>query len=119
MFAAKSVTAAQAKSFHLKLFMYMAEFHLGSMLDKSLAKRLKQVRDETEKSWLKIERPFAEAEADVDEFVAEFDRLTLNFQDEMANVMTPEQYVTLFDLKPSDRITLADPNIVSKVFKGK
>ncbi len=119
MFAAKSVTATQAKSFHIKLFMYMAEFHLGSMLDSKLAKRLKQVRGETEKSWLKIERPFAAAEADVDDFVAEFDKLTLTFQDEMANAMTPEQYVTLFDLKPSERIILADPTIVSKVFKGK
>jgi hypothetical protein len=116
---AKSVTAAQAKSFHLKLFMYMAEFNLGSMLDGTLAKRLKQVRGETEKSWSKIERPFAAAETDTDEFVAEFNRLTLNFQDEMANALTPEQYFTLFDLKPSERVILADPNIVSKVFKEK
>lgn len=119
MIKAKSVTAAQAKSFHLKLFMHMAEFNLGSMLDKTLAKRLKQVRGEAEKSQLKMEGPFAAAEADADEFVAEFNRLTLKFQDEMANAMTPEQYYTLFDLKPSERVILADPNIVSKVYKGK
>ncbi|MEJ2407674.1 MAG: hypothetical protein P8171_26120, partial [Candidatus Thiodiazotropha sp.] len=116
MLKAKSVTATQARSFHLKLFMYMAEFQLGPMLDKPLAKRLKQIRGNTEKMWMKVERPFAEAEANVDEFVAEFDRLTLDFQDEMANAMSPEQYFTLFDLKPSERVVLADPSIVSKVF---
>jgi hypothetical protein len=116
---AESVKAQQATAFHLKLFMYMAEFHLGPMLDKTLAKRLKKVRGDTEKARLKIERPFAEAEANVEEFVAEFDRLTLDFQDEMANAMTPEQYFTLFDLRPTERVVLADPNIVSKAFRNK
>ena len=95
----------------------MAEFQLGPMLDKPLVKRLKQVRGATEKAWLKIERPFAETEAGVDEYVAEFDRITLGFQDKMAEAMTPEQYFTLFELKPDERIVLADPRIVAKTYR--
>lgn len=117
MLKQRTVTAKQAKAFHLKLFMYMAEFQLGPMLDKPLAKRLKQVREKTEKTRMKIEKPFVEAEVNVDEFVAEFDRITLEFQDEMAGTMTPEQYITLFDLKPSERVVLADQSIISEVFR--
>lgn len=117
MFKAESVNASEATALHVRLFMYMAEFHLGPMLDKTLLKRLKKVRSNTEKARLKIERPFAEGEADADAFVAAFDRITLDFQDEMANAMTAEQYLTLFDLRPDERVVLADQNIVSKVFK--
>lgn len=119
MIKSQATTAAQASAFHLKLFMYMAEFHLGPMLDKTLAKRLKQVRNDTEKARLKIEKPFAANEAGAADFVAAFDRLTLDFQDEMANAMTAEQYLTLFDLKPDERVVLTDRNIVAKVFKLK
>jgi hypothetical protein len=119
MIKSQTATAAQASAFHLKLFMYMAEFHLGPMLDKTLAKRLKQVRNDTEKARLKIEKPFAANEAGAADFVATFDRITLDFQDEMANAMTAEQYLTLFDLKPDERVVLADQNIVKKVFKLK
>lgn len=114
----RSVTAPQATAFHLKLFMYMAEFHLGPMLDKTLGKRLKQVRGNTEKARMKIEKPFAEGETGVKEFAKSFDQLTLDFQDEMANAMTQEQYLTLFDLKPGERIVLADQRIVSEMFKS-
>lgn len=115
---AESVRASEATAFHLKLFMYQAEFHLGPMLDKTLAKRLKQVRNDTEKARLKIEKPFAAGEARAGDFVEEFDKITLAFQDEMANAMTAEQYVTLFDLKPDERVVLADRSIVAKVFKS-
>lgn len=117
LFKAPSVGVPQATALHVRLFMYMAEFHLGPMLDRALAKRLKQVRSNAEKARLKIERPFAEGEAGADAFVAAFDRITLDFQDEMANAMTAEQYLTLFDLQPDERVVLADQNIVSKVFR--
>lgn len=113
---AKTISVSQAGNFHLKLFMYMAEFHLGPMLDKALAKRLKEVRRNTERTRAKVERPFAFGEAEPLEFVRAFDEITLAFQDEMANSMTPEQYQTLFDLKPDERIVLADQTIIEKLF---
>jgi hypothetical protein len=114
----RSVTAAEATAFHLKLFMYMAEFNLGPMLGKRLAKRLKQLRNATERKRLKLEQPFAKGEARSEEFVAAFNQVTLDFQDEMADAMTPEQYVTMFDLRPDERVVLADQKIVARAFKG-
>lgn len=117
MIKSQTATAAQASAFHLKLFMYMAEFNLGPMLDKPLTKRLQQIRSSTEKARLKIEAPFAQGKAHAKEFVEAFNEITLGFQDEMANSMTARQYMTLFDLKPDERVVLADQRIASKVFK--
>lgn len=119
MLKSKTVTTAQATSINLELFMYMAEFNLGPLFNRELAKRLKTVRSTTEKTRMKIEKPFAAEEISASEFVDEFDRITLSFQDEMANALTPEEYMTLFDLKPDERVVLADRKIVAKVFKTK
>ena len=117
MLKAESVAASESTAFHLKLFMYMAEFNLGPKLDKDLAKRLKQIRGETEKARQKIERPFAAKAIDPEGFVAEFNRITLEFQNRMAESMKADQYYTLFDLKPDERVVLADQRIVSRAFK--
>lgn len=116
MMKAKTVAPDEAQSFHLKLFMYMAEFNLGPMLDKTLANKLKQVRNKIEKVRAKAEAAFANEKMDAREFVDAFNKATIDFQDEMASVMKPAQYETLFDLKPGDHVILADQNIVSKVF---
>ena len=50
------------------------------------------------------------------EFVDRFNKITILFQDEMASVMKPEQYETLYDLKPGDRVLLADRKIVKRVY---
>lgn len=113
---ARTIVAAEAQSFHLRLFMYMAEFNLGPMLDKTLANKLKQVRSRIEKVRVKAETAFASEKMTAQEFVDAFNKATIDFQDEMASVMQPAQYETLFDLKPGDHVILADQNIVSKVF---
>ena len=116
MMKARILVAAEAQSFHLRLFMYMAEFNLGPMLDKTLANKLKQVRSRIEKVRVKAETVFANEKMKAQEFVDAFNKATIDFQDEMASVMQPAQYETLFDLKPGDHVILADQNIVSKVF---
>jgi len=115
----KTVTTAQASSINLELFMYMAEFNLGPLFNRELAKRLKAVRSTTEKARMKIEKPFGAEDISAGEFVEEFDRITLSFQDEMANTLTTEEYMTLFDLKPDERVVLADRKIVARAFKTK
>jgi len=116
MMKARTIVPAEAQSFHLRLFMYMAEFNLGPMLDKTLANKLKQVRSRIEKVRVKAETAFANEKMKAQEFVDAFNKATIDFQDEMASVMQPAQYETLFDLKPGDHVILADQNIVSKVF---
>jgi len=119
MLKAKAVAPDQAEDFHLKLFMYMAEFHLGSRLDKKLSNNIRKLRLKTERVRLKAERAFAEREMAPNEFVDAINKATVDFQDEMANSMKPEQYESLFDLKPGEQVILADPSIVSKAFAAR
>lgn len=113
---ARALAPAETEGFHVKLFMYMAEFHLGPMLDKPLAGKLKQVRVRTEKARLKVESAFAEEMMPAREFVEAVNQATISLQDELANAMTPAQYETLLDLKPGDQVILADPRIVAEVY---
>jgi hypothetical protein len=108
---ARTFGIRQAESFHMKLFMHMAEFNLGPMLDRNLSKKLKAVRGKTEKRLMRTERVFAAGEMAPEEFLDEFDRTTLAFQSEMANAMMAGQYETLFELKPDDTVVLADREI--------
>lgn len=119
MMRAKTIVPVDAEVFHVKLFMHMAQFHLGPMLDKALSNRLKQVRSKIEKVRVKAETAFAGEKKEkmaAREFVDAFDKATIQFQDEMANAMTLEQYRTLFDLNRDDRVILADRSIVKRVF---
>jgi len=116
MMKARTIAPAEAQSFHLRLFMFMAEFNLGPMLDKTLASKLKQVRSRIEKVRVKAETAFANEKMKPSEFVDAFNKATIDFQDEMASIMKPAQYETLFDLKPGDHVILADRNIVTKAF---
>jgi len=119
MMKAKAIGPVEAESFHIQLFMYMAAFHLGPMLDKALSSKLKQVRIKIEKERIKDETEFSNNEMNAQEFVDAFNKATIEFQDEMASVMKPEQYETIFDLKVGDHVLLADPKIVKKVFSVK
>ena len=42
--SAKGLTGPDLAGFHLKLFMYKAEYNLGSKLDKSLSAKLRDIR---------------------------------------------------------------------------
>ena len=116
MMKQKSIGPGDAEDFHLTLFMHMAEFNLGSLLDRRLTTRLKQVRRKIERVRVKVETAFAEDEMPAREFVEDFNKTTLAFQDEMANAMTPAQYKTLFGLNPAERVILADQRIIKGIF---
>ena len=49
-------------------------------------------------------------------FVAEFDRLTLKFQADVAEVLEPRSYQALLNLPPDERIVLSDPEIVERTY---
>ncbi len=75
-----------------------------------------EIRNRTEKVRVKAETAFNDKELSAQEFVDSFNKATIEFQDEMASIMKPEQYETLFDLKPDERVILAEQEIVTKVF---
>jgi hypothetical protein len=108
--------AAEAMDFHLELFMHMAEFNLGTKLDPPLASKLREVRGQIESERGEPEEAFKNEEMEAKEFVDRFNDLTIRFQTEMANVMKPDQYESLFELKPDEQVILADPEIVKRVY---
>lgn len=50
------------------------------------------------------------------EFVTEFNKITIGFQDDVANTLNKGQYERLFELNRDDRIVLADPDIISSLY---
>lgn len=113
---ARSVAPADARQFHQALFMHMAEFQLGPMLNRQLATRLRRVHTKTEKARGKLQSALSAKEMPMGEYVRAFNRQTIAFQEEMANLMTREQYVSMFDLKRGVTVLLADPEIVRKAY---
>ncbi|HME73404.1 MAG TPA: hypothetical protein VKM54_26605 [Myxococcota bacterium] len=111
--------AAGASDLQLALFMHMAEFNLGPMLDRPLSRNPKQIRGKTEKARHKPEAAYQNDEMSASEFADAFDEITLSFQSEMANTMDRHAYKTLFDLEPHERIVLTDPRIVKQVEKSR
>jgi len=104
--------------FHLKLFMYKAQYSLGSKVNKSLSAKLKDIRMSTEWSRMKIEDLFANKEMKASELVNALNKETILFQEAVANALKADQYKLLFGLKPGDTVILADPRIVKKVYGG-
>ena len=108
---ANSPTAVRALA--VQLFMLMAEFHLGPMLDRTLERKLREVRGMIEIRRIKVEAAFSNNELTFRQFANAVDEVTLELQREMVSAMSPVQYETLFDLTPGDEITLANPEVVS------
>ncbi len=107
------------EGFHLKLFMHKVEYSLRSGLDKSLSRKLQDVRLSAERSRMKIEDWFSHREMKASEFVKAFNKETILFQEAAAGVLKAKQYQALFGLEPGDTVILADPRIVKKVFRDK
>ncbi len=114
--ASKSLSGELAAGFHMKLFMYMAEYHLGPLLDKKKTRTLERVRARAERRRVKVEAAFARQEMAPAEFVEQTDADTIAFQHEMAESLSEVEYQSLFDLKRGDVVVLADPRIVKKAF---
>jgi hypothetical protein len=43
----------------------------------------------------------------------------LEFQDEVAQVLDEQSYITLLNLSPDERIVLSDPEIVERTYGGR
>ena len=115
----KGLPGPDLARFHLKLFMYKAQFSLGDQLDRTLSARLRDIRMSAEWSRMKIEDLFINKEMNVGEFVNALNKETILFQEAAANTLKRDQYKLLFGLKPGETVILADPRIVKKVYGGK
>jgi hypothetical protein len=117
--SAKGLRGPDLAGFHLKLFMYKAQYSLGPKLDKTLSAKLQDIRMSAEWSRMKIEDLFTNEEMRAGEFVEALNKETVLFQEAAANTLKPDQYKRLFGLKPGDTVILADPRIVKDVYGDK
>ncbi len=111
-----SLTTADARELHVSLFLNMADFEIGPMLDKKLNSNIRKERE-------KIDISIEEAQAGINkdrsnfmEYIEAFNDITEKFQDDMANLLSAEAYEALFGLKPDERIVLADPSILKREY---
>ena len=106
----------ESREINVDLFMIMADFELGPTLDKKLASHLKKLRTETEFSIEKLQSITAKDIGNMKKYVKRFNKITEEFQDNMANLLRKEEYEALFALKPEERILLADPEILKSEY---
>ena len=105
------------EAFHLELFMHQVDYKLGSRVDRTAERRLRNIRQSTERSRLKIEEWLTNHHMTAAEFAREFDAETAVFQHAVAGALKPTQYSKLFDLRPGTIVTLADPRILRRAVK--
>jgi hypothetical protein len=106
------------EAFHLALFAHMLAYYLGPRLDADLRGHLLAIRREVETRRMNAEADYAVGRSSGSEFVGMFDQITLDFQSQMADVMTDGQYQTLFRLKKEERVLLSDPEITKDAFRA-
>ncbi len=112
----RGIRAEEVEARHVKLFLHMAEYKLQKHFTKTNAGKLRSIRAKTERIRLKIEESYANEEMSIKDFITEFNSLTIDFQNQLANSLKPNYYEQLLDLKPGDTIILADREIVKKEY---
>jgi hypothetical protein len=117
--SAKGIAGSDLESFQVKLFMYKAQFSLGTKLSSSLSRKLQDIRRSAERSRMKIEDWFTHEEMKASEFVVALNKEIVLFQEAAAGVLKVEQYKALFGLKPGDNVILADPRIMKQAYADK
>lgn len=113
----KSLQPSDARKLQVRLFQLMVDFHLGPMVDKKLNTKILKVREVTEKRIEKAQGGITKVKADIGEYAKAINKITNRFQDDMADLLNAEAYKALFELKPDERVILADPNILLKEYK--
>jgi hypothetical protein len=115
---AEAMDPKEANAFQMELFEHMAKFRLGSELDDTLSKSLLEVREKVEGVIVENEISFKNEEKDVHEFINTFNKMTIQFQDEMAGIMNDKNYQALFDQKREsvNHVLLSDPDILAEVY---
>jgi hypothetical protein len=102
--------------FHVDLFQLEVKFRLGEGLRSTAAKRLRQAKETVELEHYHLARKLADEEMSPAEFVKAFNKMTHQFQDDVAEAVNKTQYKKLLDLDRDERVVLADPDVVKKEF---
>ena len=83
----------------VQLFDYQMDYDLSEKLDERRSAQLRDIRVSAEISRMQLETKFADRKMAVSEFVAQSDLQAISFQKDVAEVLEPNEYEALFDLK--------------------
>jgi len=114
--AANATDALESMQVHASAFERQVSTALAADPSPTLSAGLRQAKVNADMEHLRLCQNFALQETDAVAFVKDFNRMTLDFQDNMANAMNKTQYLKVFDTTPDERIYLADPEILDEVF---
>jgi hypothetical protein len=114
--SAAGLDGPELEDFLVELFMHKVRFSLGARLDRSRARRLREIRASTERSRMTLEEWFARKELAARAFVAAFNAETILFQQAVAGTLNAREYRALFGLWRDETVILADPRIVRRAF---
>lgn len=105
----------QAMKFHTDLFDREVKFRLGEALG-TAAKGLHLAKESVEMEHHHLVRALKDKQIKPAEFIKAFNKMTLNFQDNIANAINQRQYKKLFALGSDERVVLADPDIIRNLY---
>lgn len=114
--AAGAQDALEGMRINVRAFEREVQFALDGTLSDKTAQGLREAKVKADLEHLRLCQNFERQEVNAVQFVKGFNRMTVNFQDDLANALSKVQYRRVFDLTPEERIYLADPDILDEQF---
>lgn len=112
--AEKQFSTEEHVAFFKELFASMAQNKLKGAFEK-ISKNILDVRSRTERDKIKLIELYTKNEIKIKEYAENFDKMTIKFQDEMANCLSENEYKQLFTIAPGDKVTILDLDIIEKI----
>lgn len=103
---------------HLEHVTLLSEYRLGSIYTEKLGQDLCDLHVNIETERLELNKKYAEKSITIKEFADEFNKLTIKFQDQMAQKLKPEHYRAYFCLEHTERLIILDPDVIDKIYAG-
>ena len=107
--------ATSLETLYVDLFMLKVRYQLGNEIQYA---RLREIRQDTERSRMRLEESFARGELRSNEFMAAFNEETVRFQRNVAEILDDDQYAVLLGERRGDLVILADPQIFEEAYRG-
>ncbi|MGE5468204.1 MAG: hypothetical protein ACM3Y9_12345 [Ignavibacteria bacterium] len=102
--------------FQMDLFERELRFRLGDSVSQKTAQGLRLAKEAIEIKHAHLAENFGSKNMSAVDFVKEFNKATLGFQDDIANAANKTQFKKFFELDPDERVILALPEGVAEAF---
>lgn len=114
-FDQQEATPLQAMKFQADLFEREVKFRLGEDLG-AVTKGLRLAKESVELEHHGLVNALNQKRMKPAEFIKEFNKMTLKFQDDIATAINQKQYKKLLGMDRDERVVLADPDIIRSLY---